>query len=172
MDVLCFLLLSIQRCWIKQELGNILERNESIRQLSGAREAVEMSHFPVLWIFCCCLCILAVQMHDAAVPVSVRVGSWSPLQRQRFFPPGLISVRRVHSARGIRRGCENGNETFTKTEHLSIPYLHHIVLAAKTQPPQPRNPLRRRQNPRPLPQIPKISVPQPLGLSLRVNTVI
>ena len=129
-------------------------------RLSGAREAVEMSHFPALCIFCCCLCILAVHIHDAAVPVSVRVGSWSPLQRQRFFPPGLISVRRVHSARGIRRGCENGNETFTKTEHLSIPYLHHIVLAAKTQ------------NPRPLPQIPKISVPQLLGLSLRVNTVI
>ena len=54
-----------------------------------------MSHFPALCIFCCCLCTLAVHMHDAAVPVSVRVGSWSPLQRQRFFPPGLISVRRV-----------------------------------------------------------------------------
>ena len=51
------------------------------------------------------------------------------------------------------------------------PYLHHIVLAAKTPTPQPRPPLRRCQNPRPLPQIPKISVPQPLGLSLRVDTV-
>ena len=52
------------------------------------------------------------------------------------------------------------------------PYLHHIVLAAKTPTPQPRHPLRRRKNPRPLAQIPKISVPQPLGLPLRVNTVI
>ena len=124
-------------------------------RLSGAREAVEMSHFPALCIFCCCLCILAVHIHDAAVPVSVRVGSWSPLQRQRFFPPGLISVRRVHSARGIRRGCENGNETFTKTEHLSIPYLHHIVLAAKNPTPNPATRSAAAKTPDPYPKSPK-----------------
>merc|ERR1712124_173426 len=45
MDVLCFLLLSIQRCWIKQELGNILERNESIRQAFGGSQSCRDESF-------------------------------------------------------------------------------------------------------------------------------
>ena len=55
-------------------------------RLSGAREAVEMSHFPVLCIFCCCLCILAVQMHDAAVPISVKSGLLEPATKAALLP--------------------------------------------------------------------------------------